>query len=302
MSVPIAYGLTILIWSTTPLAIVISNESLPPLVAAFLRMLIGALAGLVLLRVMRLPLSWRWPELRAYLASVVGVFGAMGATYLAAQWIPSGLISVLFGLTTIMTGALGHFFLPSGQMKPKQWLAALLGVVGLAVVFTDQLVITGQGVYGILLALLAVFLFSVSNILMKCYGGQLHPLQQTVGALICSLPFYGLGIALTGASVVWAEVGAPSMAAVLYLALLGSLVGFIAYFHLIAKLPPAIVALITLITPVMALFLGSQLYGETVTAEMLIGAAIILVSLLFFMSDHFVKLWKARQMRSQAQV
>ena len=113
MSVPIAYGLTVLIWSTTPLAIVISNESLPPLMAAFLRMGIAALAGLVLLRVMRLPLHWRWPQLRAYLASVVGVFGAMGATYLAAQWIPSGLISVLFGLTTIMTGALGHFFLPS---------------------------------------------------------------------------------------------------------------------------------------------------------------------------------------------
>ncbi len=299
MSVPIAYGLAVIIWSTTPLSIVISNETLPPMVAATLRMAVAAVVGLLLLKVFKLKLEWHWQALRAYLASVVGVYGAMGATYLAAQWIPSGLISVLFGLTTIATGALGHFFLSEGHLSIKQWLSVLVGLFGLGVVFTDQLVISGQGVYGVLLALGAVMLFSTSNILMKHYGGKLHPVQQTVGALWCSLPFYGLSWAMAGYNVVWADVSINSFLAVLYLAILGSLVGFVAYFHLISKLAPAYVALITLVTPVIALFLGSQLYGEPVTQEMLIGAGIILSSLLFFMSDHFARLWQQRKTSSR---
>ncbi len=299
MSVPIAYGLAIIIWSTTPLAIVISNESLPPLVAAMLRMCIAAALGVFMLKLFKLRFNWHWYAFRAYLASVVGIFGAMGATYLAAQWVPSGLISVLFGLTTIATGALGHFFL-NDKLSIKQWLSVVVGLIGLAIVFTDQLVISGQGIYGVLFCLAAVMLFSISNILMKRFGSGLHPVQQTVGGLWCSLPFYALASFVSGSVVEWQQVSINSMLGVAYLAILGSLVGFVAYFHLIAKLAPAYVALITLVTPVIALFIGSQLYGEPVTAEMLIGAAIILSSLLFFMSDNFIRLYKDKRLNAKA--
>lgn len=134
---------------------------------------------------------------------------------------------------------------------------------------------------------------------MKRNGAGLHPLQQTVGALWCSLPFYGLAWWLTDTQVIWDQVSMLSIFSVVYLATMGSLVGFMAYFHLIANLPPAYVALITLITPVIALFLGSQLYDEPVTAEMLIGAGIILMSLLLFLSDNFIRLWQERHLKSR---
>lgn len=294
MSVPTAYGLAILIWSTTPLAIVYSNESLPPMMAAFLRMFLAAILGSLLLRFLKYELCWHWPAVRAYLVSVIGVFGAMGSTYLAAQWIPSGLISVLFGLTTIFTGVLGHYFTSDGRLSFSQWLAVFTGLAGLSVVFTDQLVVTGQGVTGVMLVLLAVSLFSVSNILMKRYGGRLHPLQQTVGALWVSLPFYIVACLVTGSWVFTSDVTLNSVAGVVYLAILGSLVGFMAYFHLIANLPPAYVALITLVTPVIALFLGSHLRSEPITVEMVAGTGIILMSLLIFMGEHFFRLFSER--------
>ena len=287
MSVSLAYGLAIVIWSTTPLAIVFSNDSIAPLMSAFLRMTLAAMLGSVLLKLMGLKLSCHWRALKAYLASVVGIFGAMAATYQAAQWIPSGLISVLFGLTTIVTGLLGHFLLENSRLSLKQWAAVFMGLAGLAVVFTDQILVSGFGIKGILFSLLAVFLFSISNVLMKIYGGHLHPLQQTVGALWVSLPFYALACLVTGTGLVISEITMTSVAGVTYLAVFGSLVGFVAYFYLISHLSPAYVSLITLITPVLALMLGNQLNNEPVTIKMLSGAAIILLSMLFFMGDHF---------------
>lgn len=157
MSVPVAYGLAVLIWSTTPLTIVTSGDSLPPMAAAAFRMGLGALVGLPLLRLMSLNLPLYRKAFKSYLTAVIGIFGAMGVTYVAAQWIPSGLISVLFGFTTIMTGVLSHFLVPDTSMSRKQWLACGLGIMGLGVVFSDNLVVAGQGVVGVLLALLAVF-------------------------------------------------------------------------------------------------------------------------------------------------
>ncbi len=301
MSIPVAYGLAVLIWSTTPLAIVTSGDSLPPMAAAASRMALAALVGLPLLKMLGLNLPLNRSAFKSYLTAVIGIFGAMGVTYVAAQWIPSGLISVLFGFTTIMTGVLSHFLFPDSPMSRKQWIACGMGIIGLAVVFSDNLVVTGQGVIGVLLALLAVFFFSSSNVLMKRNGAGLHPLQQTVGALWCSLPFYAVAWFATGTEVVWAEISMLSIFSVVYLATLGSLVGFMAYFHLIANLPPAYVALITLITPVIALFLGSQLHNEPVTAEMLIGAGVILLSLLLFLSDNFIRLWQEKQAQKNPQ-
>lgn len=295
MSIPVAYALAVIIWSTTPLAIVTSGDSLPPMAAAASRMALAALVGLPLLKMMGLRLPLNRTAFRSYLTAVIGIFGAMGVTYVAAQWIPSGLISVLFGFTTIMTGVLSHFLVPDSSMSGKQWLSCGLGILGLGIVFSDNLVVTGQGVIGVLLALLAVFFFSSSNVLMKRNGAGLHPLQQTVGALWCSLPFYAVAWFATGTEVVISEVSMLSVMSVVYLATLGSLVGFMAYFHLIANLPPAYVALITLITPVIALFLGSQLHNEPVTMEMLLGAGVILTSLLLFLSDNFIRLWQEKK-------
>ena len=295
MSIPVAYSLAVLIWSTTPLTIVTSGDSLPPMAAAASRMALAALIGWPVLKLLGLNLPWHRRAFKSYLTAVIGIFGAMGVTYIAAQWIPSGLISVLFGFTTIMTGVLSHFLFPDSRMSVKQWLACGLGIMGLAVVFSDNLVVTGQGLTGVLLALLAVFFFSSSNVLMKRNGAGLHPLQQTVGALWCSLPFYAVAWLLSGTQVSWSEVSLLSAFSVVYLAVFGSLVGFMAYFHLIAHLPPAYVAIITLITPVIALFLGSQLYNEPVTAEMLTGAGIILLSLVLFLSDNFLQLWREKR-------
>jgi drug/metabolite transporter (DMT)-like permease len=66
---------------------------------------------------------------------------------------------------------------------------------------------------------------------------------------------------------------------ILYLAVFGSALGFILYYYVLHRLEASRVALITLVTPVIALFLGRYLNGEVVDAGELAGAAVILAGL-----------------------
>src|SRR5690606_2335661 len=108
MSVPAAYLAVLVVWSTTPLAVVWSSETVHPVMAAGLRMALAAVLGWLLVRAFRLELPWHKAALRSYSYSVLAVFGAMFCTYLAVAYIPSGLISVLYGLSPMVSGLLGQ--------------------------------------------------------------------------------------------------------------------------------------------------------------------------------------------------
>ena len=131
MSTPIAYATVILIWSTTPLAIIWSSETVTPVMAAMLRMALAAVVGLGLLRWLKIPLPWHRPAFKSYLAATLGVYGAMFSTYLAASDLPSGLISLIFGLSPIIAGLLAQLWLGEQAFSPLRWMALLLAVSGL---------------------------------------------------------------------------------------------------------------------------------------------------------------------------
>ena len=95
MSVPAAYLGVILIWSTTPLTIQWSGAGGGWLFGVASRMVLGALAGLLLAVLLRHPLPVHRAARRVYLAAGLGIYGGMGAAYWAAQYLPSGWISVI---------------------------------------------------------------------------------------------------------------------------------------------------------------------------------------------------------------
>ena len=61
MSVPAAYLAVVIIWSTTPLGIVWSSETVDPTLALFLRMALAAVLGLAFVVVARIRLLWTRP-------------------------------------------------------------------------------------------------------------------------------------------------------------------------------------------------------------------------------------------------
>lgn len=286
MSIPISYLAVIVVWSTTPLTIAWSSESVDPVMAGWVRMMIAAALGLGLLWLMRIPLPLHRRAQTAYAAASLGVFGAMCCTYIASRHVPSGLISIMFGLAPILSAILGQWLLQEPTLRAYRWVACALAFTGLGVIFTDDIALGSDSLKGLLLLLLAVLLFSLSAVLVKRTSAQVHPLAHTVGALLWSLPGFGLTWWLTGAETLVLDPGSRAFWSILYLAIFGSLVGFVSYFHVLRHLSPSTVALVTLITPVFALLLGYLLNDEPLTAGLWQGCLFVVCGLALFFWGH----------------
>ncbi|WP_375176303.1 DMT family transporter [Marinobacter mobilis] len=289
MSVPAAYLTVVLVWATTPIGIALSGATLHPMLAAGLRMLIAAALGLVLVQVLRIPMRWRGVELKSYAWALVGIFGALGLSYMAAQRVPSGLISVFFGLSPMLSAVLAQWLLAEPAMPLYKWGACLLAVAGLLVMFRDDVLLTADMVGGFVMLLVAVLLFSVSAVMVKRTDARLHPLAQTVGSLTLSLPLFALAWWLLDGQMPTLDWASPSPWAVLYLALFGSLLGFVSYYHVLQHLTPTTVALITLITPAFALYLGFWLNDEVLSPALLQGSGLIMMGLAVFFFGGYLR-------------
>lgn len=281
MSVPAAYLGVILIWATTPLAIKWSAGDAGFLFGVTARMVIGAVLCFAILRLLRVPFPWHRGAVNAYAAAALGVFGAMMSTYWGAQFIPSGFISVLFGITPFATGIMATVWLGERFPSPVRLAGIGLGLVGLFFVFGAGLHLVGQAWLGISAVLFAALLHSASSVWIKRTGAKLHPVALNAGALSIAVPLYVL---------TWyaferhlpEQLSTRALGAIVYLGVLGTALGFVLYFYVLKHLPAGVIALITLISPVLALFIGRWLNDEVIHPMVWVGTGCILTGLLLY--------------------
>jgi drug/metabolite transporter (DMT)-like permease len=278
MSVPLAYVGIVLIWSTTPLAIKWSGEEVGFLFGVSSRMLIGAAVSSLLLLALTRRLSWTRAARRTYVAAGLGVYGAMFSVYWGSQFIPSGLISVLFGLTPIVTGIMAALWLQERGLTPLRLAGIGLSLLGLAVIFGSGLQLGEQAGYGIGAVLLAVVLHSASSVWVKVINARLPALESTCGGLLVAAPLYLLSWLLLDGQLPETIPG-RALASILYLAVIGSVLGFVMYFYVLKHIEASRVALVTLLTPVTALLLGQMLNQERISPVVWLGTCCILVGM-----------------------
>jgi drug/metabolite transporter (DMT)-like permease len=279
--VRLSYLGVILIWSTTPLAIQWSGQEVGFLFGVTGRMVIGGILSLALVMLLRLPMAWHHKAWQTYLAAGLGIYGAMMCVYWSAQFVPSGWISVLFGLTPITTGLLAARFLGEGRMTAAKLAGMLLGVVGLGVIFHTSASFSDTAWYGVVGLLVAVTLHSVSTVLVKHAGYQAHGLVITAGGLLVAVPLYLLTWMLTDAS--WPEyIPSRTGIAIIYLGVIATVIGFAMFFYVLREVDATRVALLTLITPVLSLYLGHVLNNEAIGMPLILGAGLILSGLALY--------------------
>ncbi len=258
MKTRIAYMGVVLLWSTTPLAIKWSGEGVGFLFAVTSRMSLGlAGAGLVLLVLKQvLPLNKR--ALKTYLTSGVSIYLAMSGVYWAAQYIPSGWISVIFGLSPIMTGAMAAIILKENALTPAKLAGMLSGLAGLMVIFGNSYYSGSKLLLGVLIVLGSTVIHSLSSVLIKSYDAKLTGFASSAGGLLIAMPMFLLTCMIMGVAVP-DEMTDKVLYAILYLGLIASTFGFALYYYILIRMDVGKVSLITLISPVCALVLGNVL-------------------------------------------
>jgi drug/metabolite transporter (DMT)-like permease len=293
MSVPAAYLGVILIWGTTPLAIKWSGEGVGYLFGVTGRMLIGLVLALAVLHFLRLRLSWHPTARLTYLAAGLGIYLGMTAIYWSAQLIPSGWVAVVFGLAPLVTGVMARLWLTERGLTPMRLLAICVALTGLAVIFASGLDTGGQRVLGLAGVLFGVCCHSASAVWVKRLNAGLHGLVVAGGGLLIATPLFLLSwLLLDGVMPTLSSIHARTLWSIAYLGVIGSVLGFALYYYVLRHVETTRVALITLVTPVIALLIGQWFNGESVRLEVWFGTTMIMFGLLIFELGGLV--WQGR--------
>ena len=279
MRIALAYLSVVLLWSTTPLAIKWSGEGPGFLFGVTGRMVIGMTCiGLVLL-LMRQRLAWHREACMTYAAAAFQIYGSMIVIYWAAQFIPSGWISVLFGLTPLMTALIASLMLRQRELTAGKLFSYVLGLGGLAIMFETALTMSRNAALSIAAIIFGTFLHSFSAVWIKRINAGLPALSQVAGGLLLSLPAYLLTWGIFDGD--WPRhLSRASIASIVYLGVIATTAGFVLYYYLLTHLSATQVSLITLISPVLALLLGHAANHEPITPDVFYGTLAILSALL----------------------
>ncbi|MEW6766214.1 MAG: DMT family transporter [Pseudomonadota bacterium] len=271
----LAYVAVILIWASTPLGIKWSGEEAGFLFGVAGRMVLGALVAIPVLWLFRLRISLAPRALMAYAAGSLAIFGGMLTTYWAAQYLPSGMISVLFGTAPFFTSLLAAWLLGERCLTLPWVVGLIIAFGGLALIFHDQLTLEGVGGWAVLAMLASATMHALSTVLVKKINAPISGSVTSVGALWISAVLY-LAVWLVFDGRWPQELSARSWGSIAYLGVFGSVFGFMLFFYALRHLSASLMGLITLIAPVLALWLGWLVQGETLTPLAMLGTALVL--------------------------
>jgi drug/metabolite transporter (DMT)-like permease len=276
-----ALGTVYVVWSTTYLAIRITNETLPPLLAAGSRFVI---AGSVLL-VVTIRRGDRAGDgigrrqwWSAFAVGSLLIAGGNGSVVLAELTVPSGTVALIFALVPLWL-ALWDRFAVGRRLPLRVVLGLVLGFAG-AALLVDSARVGGIPLSGLVLAVAAS---------MSWAGGSL----VARGAALPHRPFVGNAMVMLAGGIVtltWGLVrgeaasidperfSAASLLAISYLVVFGSWIAFSAYIWLLRNARTSLVATYAWVTPMLAVYLGHLIAEEPLDGRSLVAGAVVLAA------------------------
>jgi len=266
------------IWGSTWLFIKLGLNDLPPLTFAGIRFVIAAIILFSLIAGRRVPLPRKRRDL--LLLALTGVLSFSlnyGLVFWGEQYISSGLAALLQSMLPAFGLIIAHYYLPRERMTLPRMLGALLGVLGVAVIFSNQLQVSGPGaLWGSAALVVSAFCAAYANVLVKTYGLNLQPSVLAGGQMVFGLiPLMLIGIPLEGNPLKfhWTPIALISL---LYLAIVGTVIAFLLYYWLMHNMDVTKTMLIALVTPVVAVVLGMLILKEELNWRTLVGGVMIM--------------------------
>lgn len=272
----LVYVLLCLIWGSTWIAIKIGLTAAPPLQTASIRFMLAMLVLTAIVYIRRLA----YPNtLRAWLRigyPGIWMYGANYALiYFAQVYISSSLTAVLFASFPFWVAALSTFRLNEHRVSALGWVGIAFGFCGVVLISYDQLKSSEDLFLGTILALVATFSAAHGLIIHKKYHSKVNIVVSASIQMLCG------GVLVLIAAVIfedWADfhISPASVGSILYLAFMGTIVAFLSYYWLLARMTAVSASLIAFITPVVAIFIGVLFFGETLSIPIIIGTTLIL--------------------------
>lgn len=273
------YLTAVLIWGSTWIAIKFQLGAVAPEVSVAWRFALAAAILFAVARARRLPIRLRGAEHAGLAVQGLLLFGVNYVTvYLAERTLPSGIVAVIFSIAVFwnLVGARLWFGTP---IPPVALVGALLGVTGVALVFSPQiasLATHGADAGGMLFALSAPLCASAGNLVAsRNQRAGVPVIQGTAWAMLYGSLFVALYAGGLGESFA-VEPSVRYLASLLYLTVFGSVIAFTAYLTLMQRVGPGRAGYSNVAVPVVALVLSTVFEGLHWRPLMVLGALLCL--------------------------
>jgi drug/metabolite transporter (DMT)-like permease len=269
------------VWGSTYLGIRVAIDTIPPFVMAGIRFVI---AGSVLLgwSILREGRAFVWPTAREWRdTTIVGgllLLGGMGLVSWGEQTVPSGIAALMVAMMPVWVAVLGWFFLKE-RLAPAAIVGIVIGIAGVAIlVGPEGSPSENSDPSGVFALILSPLSWSIGS-LYSANRARLpkQPLVATGGQMLTGGVLLTLVGVLTGE---WAafspsKVSLDSVAALVYLTVIGSLLAFTTYGWLLRVAPLQFIATYAYVNPVVAVILGVLILNEPLTPRTLLAGAVI---------------------------
>jgi drug/metabolite transporter (DMT)-like permease len=288
LRVPLAFAAIYFLWGATFLASRIAVLEIPPFFTGGLRFTI---AGTVLFGFMRLrgqpnpsPAEWRG-------LAIIGLFmfvATYGALFWAAQFVPSGITSVIEATLPITTLVLEVFIFRRQPFRWRMVSAILLGAIGVGVLLINN----GSRSFGVLPCIVTVasgVTWSLGAILTRSVTlPKSLPLTAGAEMLLGGVVLLMLSF-VTGEMAPFPHISSRAGLALLYLIVGGSLVAFTAYVWLLKRMAATRVASHAYVNPVVAVALGYFVAGEALTVRTMVASVLVIASVFLILKPEVSK-------------
>ncbi len=303
--VAIGLGIMYVAWGTTYIGIAFTIETMPPLLSMSFRFIAASLAlaffigirhGWNALRLTRKELT------SAVFLGVLMLGTGLGTMAFAQKVVPVGVASLIVAAMPIWTA----LFRTLDNDRPK--ISSLMGIVG-GLVGIGVIMLPGHTIArpdsGGQSVTLWMFIILFGNLCWSL-GSFLAPHMETPSnpLVLSTFEMAGAGVALFIAGMIHQEsiadfldASARSWGGWLYLVTVGSLIGYTVYTWLLENAPITLVSTYAYVNPIVAVALGIVIFNETLTANILVGGFMVIVSVAIVVAVESVK----KQTLSQAQ-
>jgi drug/metabolite transporter (DMT)-like permease len=278
----IAWLTVCIVWGTTYLAIRVALETVPVVLVAGLRWMAAGLllAGVLYATGRRLPgpRTWGGLALLGFLMNVVG----NGFVVWAEQYVPSGLTAVVVATVPFWSVCI-EAVLPRGERITVRTIAGLaVGFAGIVVLVWPGMTAGGGAGRAMLMGVLALQVACAGWALGTSYTKRHAVSGDALSASTLQMLFSGvmlLGLATAAGEWSALHFSTRSLAAMVYLTIVGSAVAYTAYVYAVRHLPISTVSLYAYINPIIAVVLGSQLLGEPFSVRIVIASVLVLAGI-----------------------
>jgi drug/metabolite transporter (DMT)-like permease len=278
----LAFAIIYLVWGSTFLAIRVGVHEVPPFLFAGMRFFTAGVVLYAWMRAKGTPSPTRREWAAATLLAVLIFVMDYGLLFWAEQRVPSGIAAVMMATIPAFTALAEILVLRTQRLTLRLGCALLVGIAGVAVLVSRS---TGFGegpinASGAIALVVAAISWSLASVLIRKLRLPISKVMSSGAQMLAG------GLLLTLTAAILGEfkgfhlqaVSASAWFALAYLIVAGSIVGFTAYVWLIHHESPTRVGTYAYVNPAVAVLVGYFLGGEALGARTVLGAFLVLVS------------------------